>query len=108
RRDAAVHRAVHADAVHGRGVGRRYPLAVLHQPPGGGPGARRGGRAAARVRRPRLDLAGTRSAGPGLLPALEAGLVRAVPPAAPADARVLPAADRASEVPHGVIRPVAG
>ena len=54
RRDAAVHRAVHADAVHGRGVGRQHAVAVLHQPPRAGAGRRRGDRPPPRVRRARL------------------------------------------------------
>ena len=31
RRRAGAHRALHADAVHGRGVGRGHPVAVLHR-----------------------------------------------------------------------------
>ncbi len=40
----AAHRALHADAVHGRGVGRRHAVAVLHRPHrsrAGGGGQRR-------------------------------------------------------------------
>jgi maltooligosyltrehalose trehalohydrolase len=54
RRDAAADRAVHADALHGRGVGGEHAVAVLHQPPGAGTGGRGARRAAARVRGARL------------------------------------------------------
>ncbi len=40
-----AHRPVHADAVHGRGVGRGHPLAVLHRPRGSGAGQGGGPRA---------------------------------------------------------------
>ena len=36
--DAGPDQPVHPDAVHGRGVGREHPVAVLHQPPGAGAG----------------------------------------------------------------------
>lgn len=44
RRDAAVHRPFHPDAVHGGGVGGQHPVAVLHEPPRAGVGDGRGHR----------------------------------------------------------------
>ena len=52
RPDPAV--PVHADALHGRGVGHPDAVAVLHRPPGARPGDGRPRRPAPRVRRPRL------------------------------------------------------
>ena len=77
-RRAGADRAVHADAVHGRGVGRVHPVAVLHRPhrPGAGHGGRR--RPPGGVRRARLGArGGAEPAGRGDLPAVQAGLGRA-------------------------------
>ena len=75
---AAADRAVHADAVDGRGVGRDHAVAVLHLAPGAG--ARRGRRpgTARGVRRARLGVRCRRArpAGPGDVRAVQAGLVR--------------------------------
>jgi hypothetical protein len=75
RRHAAADLAVHADAVHGRGVGGGQPLAVLHRPPRAGPRRGRTAGQAAGVRGARLGRGGrARPAGPGdprpLLPRL--------------------------------------
>ena len=67
--------AVHPDALHGRGMGRVHPLAVLHRPhrPRAGQGGRRGPPGG--VRRARLGTrGGAEPAGRADLPALEAGL----------------------------------
>ena len=75
-----AHRPVHADAVHGRGVGRGHPLAVLHRPRGsgagrgGGAGAPGGVRPARLGRRRRTRPAGRRDVHP-----VQAGLVPARP-----------------------------
>ena len=80
RGGAGPDRAVHADAVHGRGVGRRHAVAVLHRSHrsragGGGRGRPPGG-----VRRPRLGRhRRPRPAGRGDVPALQAGLEPAGP-----------------------------
>ena len=74
---------VHADAVHGRGVGGLDAVPVLHLPPRAGarPGHRRGPDRGVRAARlgPRRR---ARPAGPGDLRALEAGLVGAASPVA--------------------------
>ena len=78
RRHAGPDQPVHADALHGRGVGRQHAVAVLHQPPRAraGQGHRRG--ADRRVRRARLGRRRrARPAGPGDVHPLEAGLVGA-------------------------------
>ena len=71
----AAHRAVHADAVHGRGVGRRHAVAVLHRPHrsrAGGGGQRR---PPVGVRRARLgSRRRPRPAGRGDVPPLQARL----------------------------------
>ena len=80
RRHAGADQPVHADALHGRGVGREHAMAVLHQPPRAG--ARQGdGRGPdRRVRRARLGRRrGARPAGPGDLRPVEARLVGALP-----------------------------
>ncbi len=95
RGHADADRAVHADAVHGRGVGGGHTVAVLHRPHR--PGAGRGGaqRQAAGVRRARLEGGGrARPAGPGDARALLPRLVRAGTPAARARPGLVPAADR--------------
>ncbi len=83
RRGARSLLAVHADAVHGRGVGRPHPVAVLLLLPGRGAAGRRARGQAAGVRRARLG--GRRGARPERgrhVPRLEARLVRTRPGAA--------------------------
>ena len=84
RGGARAHRAVHPDAVHGRGVGCRHAVAVLHRPHR--PVLRRGGQQGpqVRVRRARLGrVRGARPAGQGDVPALQARLEPAGPRAVP-------------------------
>ena len=97
RRGAAADRAGHADALHGRGVGRLDAVAVLHRPHR----ARdRRGRAARPARRSSPSTAGTLDdvpdpQSPETVRALAARLGRAAPRAARAAARVVPRPDRA-------------
>ncbi len=109
RRRAGAHRPVHADAVHGRGMGRGHPLAVLHRPHR--PVLRRGGqqRAPVRVRRARLGLRRRpRPAGLRDLPALQARLGPAVPRAVRVDAGLVPLAAGLAPRPARADRPAAG
>ena len=64
-RRAAADRAVHADAVPGRGVGGHIPVPVLHRPPDADLGRAVSGDGA-RVRFLRLESRGARPAGPAL------------------------------------------
>ncbi len=96
----AAHRAVRADALPGRGVGRRHAVPVLHRPRRSR--ARRAGQrgTAAGVRRLRLGSGRrARSPGSGHVRALQAGLGRAArrPPRRPAG--LVSRADRAAP-PH--------
>jgi len=88
-----------AHAVHGRGVGRRLAVPVLHRPPGGLAGPGGAGRPAPRVRRARLDRRGARPAGPADLPPVPAGLGAARGARARRDAGLVPGADRAAAGP---------
>ena len=97
RRRPGADLALHPDAVHGRGVGRGHPVAVLHRSHRAlaGQGRRRG--AQGRVRRARLGR-GRRARPPGRgdLPALQARLGAAPSRAVPRPARLVPGADRAA------------
>ena len=97
RRGADPDRAVHADAVHGGGVGGGHPVAVLHRSHRPRAGQGRRGRPPGGVRR--LWLGRRRHPGPagrGDLPAIEAGLVGTGPSGPPRAARLVPGADRAA------------
>jgi malto-oligosyltrehalose trehalohydrolase len=106
---AGADRPVYADAVHGRGVGRGHPLAVLHRPRGsvagrrGGPGAPRGVRPVRLGRRGRARPAGRRHLHP-----VQAGLVAARPGQPPGHAGLVHRADRAAPRPAGADRPAPG
>ena len=85
------HCPLHPDAVHGRGVGCRHAVAVLHRPhrPRTGPRCQRG--AQGRVRRARLGPGrGSRPAGQGNVPAFQARLGSAWPRAVPVAPRLVP------------------
>ena len=114
RRGAHRALAVHADAVHGRGVGGVDAVAVLHVAPrararpGDGRGAHRGVRAHGLGSRCRA-----RPAGPRDVPAFEARLARAVPRGRrrhppDADAAVVPGAHRPAPRTARAHRPAAG
>ena len=95
RRRAAAHRRGHADALHGRGMGRLDAVDVLHRSHGSGDRGRRQERAAAGVRRARVEsLRRARSPSRRDVRGLTAGLGGAAAGAAQPAARVVPRPDR--------------
>ncbi|GAA3314960.1 hypothetical protein GCM10020219_030270 [Nonomuraea dietziae] len=96
-RGAPADLAVHAHAVHGRGVGRAHAVPVLHRPRRAG-AARGGGRAQGpRVRGLRLRLDRARPLGRGHLPARQARMERAQGRGALVAAVLVPRSDRAAQ-----------
>ena len=96
-RAAHPRRAVHADALPGRGVGRDGAVPVLHLPPRARARHGHGGGTVARVRADGLGpRAGARPAGRGDLPPVEARLVGAAE--TDSHARVLAAYQRLAEL----------